>query len=194
MQKLILPINMLTLTCGYKTPWYPKNMNGLTHYGVDAVSLDSRRSYLYGCGKGEVIVVGHDKILGNVVAIRYNDCQLTDGSVKDLIVRYCHLKENLRKVGDRVTIDTLIGWYGNTGKYSNGAHLHYEVDTDCAYPLHTPTLSKDSNIFKASPKGHDSTINPTTCMYIKTTKPESQKVCVKYATSVSNWDTNYQKL
>ena len=38
-----------------------------------------------------------------------------------------HLKSFSVKVGDAVEKGSVIGLAGNTGSYSTGAHLHYEV-------------------------------------------------------------------
>lgn len=192
MQKLMLPINKALITVGYKNPWYPKNMKGLIHYGVDMVHENGKK-YLYGCGDGEVIACGYDNVLGNVLAILYRDCKLTDRDdhVVDVIVRYFHLHQVLVKPGDKVNRWVKMAYYGNTGKYTSGAHLHVECDLDCDYPLHTPSLSKHSNVFKASPKGHDSTINPIYVFHVEQDEPECQTVKRKYYDSTLVSDTKY---
>lgn len=170
-QKLILPINKMDITVGYKHKWYNQNYKR-THHGVDAVH-SSAKTHLYGCGNGIVTHCGKDNVLGNVVAVVYKDCLCTDGKVRNLVVRYFHLAKINCVVNQKVTINTLLGYYGNTGQYSSGSHLHFEVDTDINYPHWTPELRGNSNIFKA---GTDTTINPTKVFYIKESAPEWQSV------------------
>ena len=136
---------------------------------------------MYGCGDGKVIL--------------YPSCQLTDGRVKDVVVRYYHLDRIVAIKGQVVTINTVIGHYGKTGQQVKGSHLHFECDLDCDYPLYTPCLKGHSNLLKASPKGYpDTTINPTFVFYQKKTSPECQTVSIKYKDSVSDCDSQYQIL
>ena len=111
--------------------------------------------------------------MGNVVVIRYNNCQLKNGTTKDLIQRLYHLDRIDVVKGQSITKDTRVGLYGNTGKYTTGAHLHVEFDTDVNYPTYSPTLSSSSNIIKA---GTDSTLNPAQVMYVKNSAPDYQSV------------------
>lgn len=193
-QRLILPINQMEITVGYKHPWYNRTQKR-THHGVDAVH-GKGKTYLYGCGSGTVSHCGRDNVLGNVVAVKYPNVRCKDGVVRNLVVRYFHMASIKCKVGQKVDINTLLGYYGNTGKYSQGAHLHLEVDTDYNYPNYTPELSKSSNIFKA---GVDTTINPTLVFNVKNQAPEWQTVKGKavYGGTDGSWsaqDTQYNKI
>lgn len=193
-QKLILPLNKCMLTVGYKNEWYPRKYRGQTHYGVDMVHRDGITT-LYGCGNGKVFLCGYDNICGNVLIVKYENCILKDGRIKNIVVRYFHLDRLCVKNGDDVDINTVLGYYGRTGVQVNGSHLHVEVDTDFDYPEYTPCLKGNSNILKASPKGYpDTTINPTYVFYIKESNPEKQNVGIKYQDSVSKSDMNYNKL
>ena len=197
-QQLILPINKMEVTVGYKHPWYNRTQKR-THHGVDAVHANGK-THLYACGNGVVTHKGKDNVLGNVVAIKYPNVYCADGVTRNLVVRYFHLAKITCTVGQQVNTDSLIGYYGNTGKYSNGAHLHLEVDTDYDYPQYTPELSKSSNIFKASPTGYpDTTINPTKVFFIKNAAPEWQSVKGKaiYGGVNGSWspeDTHYKMM
>ena len=170
-QNLILPINKTRITAGYKNVNY-KNQFGFNHYGSDSTSTNSDRT-VWGSGVGQVLAAGFDNVLGNVVIIRYNNCQLKNGTTKDLIQRLYHLDRIDVVKGQSITKDTRIGLYGNTGKYTTGAHLHVEFDTDVNYPTYSPTLSSSSNIIKA---GTDSTLNPAQVMYVKNSAPDYQSV------------------
>lgn len=193
-QKLILPINKCMLTVGYKNSWYPKNYRGQIHYGVDMVHRDGLTT-LYGCGEGVVSHCGYDEVCGNVLIVKYANCLLKDNRLKNIVVRYFHLDRLNVRVGDKINIDTVLGYYGKTGVQVNGAHLHVECDLDYDYPSYTPCLKGNSNILKASPKGYpDTTINPTLVFYIKESSPEKQMVGVKYSGSVSQSDLKYEKL
>ena len=193
-QCLILPVNKMLLTVGYKNPWYPTVYKNQTHFGVDCVHQKGKTT-LYGCGDGTVIERGDDHVLGNVVVIHYPSCLLTDGRVKDVVVRYYHLDRIVVIKGQMVNINTVIGHYGKTGQQVNGSHLHFECDLDCDYPLFTPCLKGHSNILKASPKGYpDTTIDPTFVFYQKKSSPECQMVSIKYEDSVSVSDSHYKIL
>ena len=124
-----------------------------------------------------------------MVIVSYPDCILTDGTVRSHDFRYYHLDSIKVKVGQSVSKDTVLGYYGNTGA-SSGAHLHIEIDTDTKYPNYTPQISKDNGVLK---RGTDSTITPTLALYVKTTAPDYQSVkSAGYNTVVSS-DLNYKK-
>ena len=188
-QKLILPINKARITAGYKNTNYRKQF-GYTHYGIDMTDQARSDRTLYASGEGKVTHCGSHPTGGNVIVIVYDDCQLTDGRVRDLAVRYFHLDRIDVKVGQKVNKDTVIGLYGNTGS-SNGAHLHIEIDTDVKYPNYTPQTSRSNNVLKS---GTDSTINPTLALYVKPTKPDYQSVKNSGYDTVASSDLNYQSL
>ena len=170
-QKLILPINKMRVTAGYKNSNYQQQF-GFRHYGTDLTSTNSDRT-VWGSGVGTVLLAGYDNVLGNVLVIRYDNCQLTTGATKNLIQRIFHLDRIDVKQGQSITKDTRIGLYGNTGKYTTGPHLHVEFDTDTSYPSYSPTISTSSNIIKA---GTDSTVRPAEVMYVKNSAPDYQTV------------------
>ena len=145
-------------------PW-PKGCSAST-------STNSDRT-VWGSGVGTVLLAGYDNVLGNVLVIRYDNCQLTTGATKNLIQRIFHLDRIDVKQGQSITKDTRIGLYGNTGKYTTGPHLHVEFDTDTSYPSYSPTISTSSNIIKA---GTDSTVRPAEVMYVKNSAPDYQTV------------------
>lgn len=137
-QRLVLPLNDLRVTAGYKNADYLKNMS-MVHYGMDCTSLSRT---VYACGDGEVIAAGMDGAaltgassrLGNVAVVVYRDVLCNDGKKRDLACRMLHFAELRVKAGQKITKDTIVGIYGNTGAYSVGPHLHIEFDTDIEFP------------------------------------------------------------
>ncbi len=187
-QKLILPINKARITAGYKNANYRKQF-GYAHYGVDMTDQSRKDKTVYASGVGQVTHCGYHPTGGNVVVIVYKDCVLTDGKVRDLAIRYYHLESIKVKAKDKVTKDTVIGMYGNTGA-SSGDHLHIEVDTDVNYPNYTPQTSKSNSVLKA---GVDSTINPTMALYVKATKPDNQSIKSSGFNTLTTADLAYEK-
>ena len=187
-QRLILPINNCRITSGYKNSNY-KRQFGYTHYGVDMTDKNRKTLTVWASGVGEVKLTGWSNSGGNVVIVVYKDCLLTDGTVKDLTIRYYHLDSISVKSGQKVTKDTKLGNYGNTGA-SAGAHLHLEIDVDTKYYQYTPQISRDNGVLK---KGVDSTIDPITCLYIKGTAPDNQSISIASYNTISSKDLNYKR-
>lgn len=170
-QKLIFPINKMRVTAGYKNANYKKQF-GYTHYGMDMTDQAKTDKTVWASGKGQVTHCGDHPTGGNVIVIVYKQCQLVNGQVNDLVIRYYHLDKIYVKAGQKVTKDTRIGLYGNTGA-SAGAHLHIEIDMDTKYPNYTPQTSTSNNVLKA---GIDSTIKPMLALWCKSTAPDYQSV------------------
>lgn len=186
-QRLILPINSMRLTAGYKNANYRKQF-GYSHYGIDMTDKAKSDKTVWGSGDGRVTHCGWHPSGGNVVVVVYRDCELTNGQVRDLAVRYYHLEKINVKVGQKITKDSRLGLYGNTGA-SSGAHLHIEIDTDVQYPNYTPQTSKSNNVLKA---GSDSTINPVTALWVKKTSPDNQSVTNAGYDTVASSDLQYK--
>lgn len=173
-QKLIQPMNNMRVTCTYKHPDYVYGGRKATHYGLDCSDKDRKDFTVWASGKGIVKATGWDDTVGNVVVVVYKDCQLHDGTVRDLTFRYFHFKSIAVKVGQSVTKDTRLGVAGNTPVSKGmGVHLHVEVDkdTDDRYVCWSPTVSKKTGLIR---NGVDSTINPLLCLWTKTTHPDYQ--------------------
>lgn len=175
-QKLILPINDTRVTASSKTVAYLLRF-GFAHYGVDMVSRSGNQT-LYASGNGVVVAVGTDNVVGRTVVIRYYGAyNRTTGKYQDVIFRYFHLASIFVKAWQKVTKDTRIGYYGNTGSMKMGLHLHLEADTDTLYPLYSPTV-KNSNFLRGRALGaNDKTMsNPLDWMYCKTSAPDRQSL------------------
>lgn len=186
-QKLILPINATRVTAGYKNSNYKKQF-GYTHYGMDLTDQAKSDKTIWGSGKGKITHCGWHPTGGNVVVAVYKDCQLTDGTIRDLAIRYFHLDKIYVTAGQAITKDTKLGLYGNTGS-SSGAHLHIEIDTDTKYPNYTPQTSKSNEVLKS---GTDSTIHPAKALYIKGTAPDNQSVKNSGYDTVATVDTQFK--
>ena len=186
-QVLVLPINNCAFSAGYKNKAYLKQQ-GYLHYGVDLYSNVGNKT-VYACGDGEVVACGWDGVygnerLGNVIAIVYKNVKVLHdiatatgishkaGDVIDVACRMFHFDSINVKVGDKVTKDTVIGMYGNTGSTlvggkRMGKHLHIEFDVDTKWPTLTYGVSKGGTIFnrtediKKAGGLADSTINPS---------------------------------
>lgn len=162
-QRLILPLNKCKVTANYLNKTY-KAAYGYDHYGNDYA--DGRE--IIASGDGTVLTTGYDNRLGNIIIARHNDCELPDGTIKDLILRYCHLESIKVKAGDKLVQGQLMGITGQTpnGKI-NGIHLHIEVDIDTKAPTYTPTISTNSNILRAGYRGDkDTTLPPSTVFWL----------------------------
>lgn len=175
-QKLILPINKMRISAGYKNALYNKTF-GFGHYGLDICSTNGNWN-IYASGIGKVVALGLDRILGNVVAVVYkNVWNHKLNKVQDVVLRYNHLKSIAVKVGDEVNKNTVLGIAGSTGLYSTGVHLHLSADTDVDNPTYTPTLGGNSNIFKAGYRdSRDTSFNPAQILHCKTSASDYQKL------------------
>lgn len=171
-QRLLMPIQHTRITAGYKNSNYRKQF-GFTHYGCDMTDKNRSDYSVYGMGIGTVLEAGKDSNTGWTLIIRYNQVQLSDGTVKDIIIRMWHFDKLFVKKGDSITKDTLIAYYGDTGTYASGKHLHIECDSDCQYPTYSPSFSGNTTIIKA---GTDSTINPNRVLWLRTSGVNPQTI------------------
>lgn len=177
-QKLILPINNCIISAGYKNKKYESLIvNGVrmgTHYGNDLYG----ELQLWCSGNGKVLSTGIDNCFGNYVVVEYeNVYNHKTQKVSNYVFRYFHLNEISVKKDQKVTSDTKLGLMGNTGRYAKGIHLHIEADTDTKNWQYTPSLTGNSNIFKAGYRGDkDTTVDVFNLLYIKSTHPDNQKL------------------
>lgn len=197
-QKLILPINNCKLTASYKNTSY-KNKFGYTHYGIDMVSTAGSTT-VYASGNGTIVNKGWDTNAGYVIVVRYNSAyHKTSGTYQDVIFRYFHLNSihASRYVGETVTKDTILGYYGGSGfgqlDYWS-PHLHVEADTDTAYPCYSPTFSSNGGILYGTNAGaNDSTMSSALkWLYVKTTPPDNQNYTTTGDEYINSGDTSLE--
>lgn len=175
--KPILPLNDCKITCGYKNAYY-KSIYKLTHYGCDFTSVAGRRE-IYASANGEIIAAGYDGInneqnlhnsqsgCGYIIVIKYTNIYLKPKkSSGDAIFSYFHLREKpLVQKGDKVKQGQILGYYGGTGVYVDGDHLHLQIDYDIQYPLYCMGMSSQGHsILKHGTT--DSTVDPMEILYI----------------------------
>jgi murein DD-endopeptidase MepM/ murein hydrolase activator NlpD len=86
------------------------------HYGTDIVAKENEP--IKAVADGTVIMASWTDDTGNVIAIQHKG---------NIISIYKHNSVLLRKVGDFVKAGQAIAIVGNTGKYTSGPHLHFEL-------------------------------------------------------------------
>lgn len=178
-QKLILPINKSIVTASIDVDVYRKEY-GFGHYGTDFISNETSK-LVYASGNGVVVDIGTDSVVGNVIVVLYYDAyNHKSGKSHDIIFRYFHLDSIVCKKGQKVNKDSRLGYYGSTGKYVYGAHLHLEADTDTKYPKYTPTLLSGSFLRGTSQgaipfkNNRNTTVNVTEYLHCKKSPPDNQ--------------------
>lgn len=165
----MLPINAMKMTAGYLNQKYLKQFK-YNHYGIDAISTNASAQIqaigtgiVIACGQDGAALTGPSSRLGNCIVIVYKDVQCNDGKIRDLACRMFHLDKITCKAGDKVQAGTVIGYYGNTGANSTGAHLHIEFDSDIKYPQYAFGIAGSGKVIK---KGTvNSTVNPSKVWY-----------------------------
>ncbi|WP_185235069.1 M23 family metallopeptidase [Teredinibacter franksiae] len=195
-QNLVQPINSMRCTAGYKDARYLRE-NGFSHYGCDYTDLARSNTRLYSLGTGNVLEAGPDVNTGNTIIIRYNNVKvqkswgrLVAGSVISVVCRMWHLKSISIAKSQMVDKDTTIGFYGNTGGKSFGAHLHIEFDTDLICYAYSPTFRSGTNggIIRG---GTDSSVSPGALISTKTSPPDSQSSFDSNNGYCSRFDWNF---
>lgn len=115
----IIPIhnNDLSRTgSGFGMRFHPVLKVDKMHYGIDFVAPAG--TPVYATADGKVKIAHYSKTLGKMIIIDHGY------GIKTV---YGHLKKYNVKKGKKVKRGYIIGYVGNTGELSTGAHLHYEV-------------------------------------------------------------------
>jgi murein DD-endopeptidase MepM/ murein hydrolase activator NlpD len=86
------------------------------HYGTDVVAAPNE--VVKAVLEGTVIMATWTLETGNVIQIQHEN---------DLVSVYKHNAELLKRVGDRVTAGEPIAIIGNSGEFTTGPHLHFEL-------------------------------------------------------------------
>lgn len=106
--------------------WFGDNKVSTAHF-YSSLGLKGHNGLDFACPTGTSIYASH----GGEIKVG----QTAAGGVfcwvinKELGIKtfYCHLKQNLKKTGDKVLQGELIAISDNTGSYTTGAHLHFGV-------------------------------------------------------------------
>lgn len=109
-------INKLHFFCPLKgtiTNLYDAQGN---HYGIDIVS--NLNEPILNILDGTVIMAGWTLEAGYVIQVQHKN---------DLISIYKHNSQLLKKMGDRVKTGEALAIIGNTGEFTTGPHLHFEL-------------------------------------------------------------------
>ncbi len=86
------------------------------HYGVDIVS--AKDEPIKSVAEGTVIMSSWTDETGYVIAVQHR---------ANLVSVYKHCSSLLKKTGEFVKAGEIIAIIGNTGKFSSGPHLHFEL-------------------------------------------------------------------
>jgi len=86
------------------------------HYGIDVVSKSNEP--IKSVADGTVIFADWTQESGNVITIQHRD---------NIISVYKHNSALLKKVGNFVSSGQVIAIIGNTGEFTTGPHLHFEM-------------------------------------------------------------------
>ena len=89
------------------------------HFGVDIVTKENE--IIKSISSGVVIISNWTQSTGFVIAIQHSD---------GFISIYKHNSTLLKDIGDFVTKGESIGIVGNSGEFSSGPHLHFELWKD----------------------------------------------------------------
>jgi murein DD-endopeptidase MepM/ murein hydrolase activator NlpD len=115
------PFDWKKITGRFGTLSEYRKANGMQpHSGVDWAMPE--KTPIPAIAQGTIVLQQFSKVLGNVSVQRVID---NDGKL--WYVGYCHLKAEGLEVGTKVQEGDTIGFVGNTGSASSGAHLHLTV-------------------------------------------------------------------
>jgi hypothetical protein len=98
---------------GIITNKYNKNQK---HFGIDIVT--KAKDMIHSILDGYVVYSGFTNQSGNIIVIQHKE---------NLLSVYKHLDQILVSIGDKVTAGSVIGIVGNTGEFTTGPHLHFEL-------------------------------------------------------------------
>lgn len=86
------------------------------HYGIDVVA--GKEEPIKSIKNGTVILASWTDDTGHVIGVQHSD---------NIISVYKHCSFLNKKIGDRVDTGEVIAIMGNSGEYTTGPHLHFEL-------------------------------------------------------------------
>lgn len=116
----VLPTMLSTVKMHFYCPLKGEITNLYTpesgHYGIDIVS--NANDPVLSVLDGTVISAGWTLEAGYVIIVQHRN---------NIVSQYKHNSILLKKIGDRVRAGEPLGIIGNTGEYTTGPHLHFEL-------------------------------------------------------------------
>lgn len=131
---------------------YPGHTSG----AIQDTSLDYNApegTPVYAMMNGVIAWQGTDYGGGNMIKLKSTDNSYSRISGNPLYLRYMHLSQILVKTDQVVKTGDLIGYSGNTGAYTTGAHLHLDMSINGNNPLQYPPI--DGTIMTHLIPGYD---------------------------------------
>ena len=101
-----------------------RKKNGMQpHSGVDFARPEG--TFIPAIASGTIVLQQWSDVLGNVSVLR-----VMDKDKKLAYVGFCHLAKPGLEVGTKLKEGDIVGYVGNTGSASSGAHLHLTVSRE----------------------------------------------------------------
>ena len=101
-----------------------RKKNGMQpHSGVDWARPEG--TFIPAIASGTIVLQQWSDVLGNVSVLR-----VMDKDKKLAYVGFCHLAKPGLEVGTKLKEGDIVGYVGNTGSASSGAHLHLTVSRE----------------------------------------------------------------
>jgi murein DD-endopeptidase MepM/ murein hydrolase activator NlpD len=101
-----------------------RKKNGMQpHSGVDWARPEG--TFIPAIASGTIVLQQWSDVLGNVSVLR-----VMDKDKKLAYVGFCHLSKPGLDVGTKLKEGDIVGYVGNTGSASSGAHLHLTVSRE----------------------------------------------------------------
>ena len=101
-----------------------RKKNGMQpHSGVDWAQPEG--TFIPAIASGTIVLQQWSDVLGNVSVLR-----VMDKDKKLAYVGFCHLAKPGLEVGTKLKEGDIVGYVGNTGSASSGAHLHLTVSRE----------------------------------------------------------------
>jgi murein DD-endopeptidase MepM/ murein hydrolase activator NlpD len=114
-----------------------RKKNGMqAHSGVDWAKPEG--TPIPAIANGTIVLQQFSQVLGNVSVLR-----VMGKDQKLYYVGFCHLKAEGLAVGTKVQEGDTIGFVGNTGSASSGAHLHLTVSKELKGVFGSTSVKQD---------------------------------------------------
>ncbi len=113
------PLKSIRITSPFGMRYHPVKHRWILHEGVDFAA--AMGTPVYAARAGTVVSVKHQTGGGNVVTIDHG------GGVR---TQYLHLSAFETQAGAKVSAGQRIARSGNTGRYTTGPHLHFNVSVN----------------------------------------------------------------